>query len=91
MQHLRDHDLRLPSHAQELVPGHYARPDFTYDAQTALVFIDGPHHDSARAQERDARVREELDLAGYTIISFTYDRADWPATFRRYAFVFGEG
>ena len=91
LQHLRDHDLRLPSHAQELVPGHYARPDFTYDAQTALVFIDGPHHDSARAQERDARVREELDLAGYTIISFTYDRADWPATFRRYAFVFGEG
>ena len=82
---------RLPSHTQLLVPDHYARPDFAYAEHGALVFIDGPHHDGPGQSARDIRVREDLELAGYTVISFNYDRSTWPAQLARYAFVFGEG
>ena len=78
-------------HAQQLVPGHFARPDFTYDAQGSVVFIDGPHHDTARMQERDAGVRDALDAAGWTVVTFTHDTARWPELARRYSFLFGEG
>ncbi|SEJ79303.1 Helicase conserved C-terminal domain-containing protein [Deinococcus reticulitermitis] len=88
---LHEGGRRLPSHAQLLVPDHYARPDFAYAEQAALVFIDGPHHDGPGQSARDARVREDLELAGYTVISFNYDRSTWPAQLARYAFVFGEG
>jgi ATP-dependent helicase YprA (DUF1998 family) len=88
---LQGEGRRLPSHAQLLVPDHYARPDFAYAPHSALVFIDGPHHDGPGQSARDARVREDLELAGYTVISFTYDRSTWPAQLARYAFVFGEG
>ena len=91
LRFLRDQGRRLPSHAQLLVPDHYARPDFAYAEQSALVFIDGPHHDGPGQSARDARVREDLELAGYTVISFNYDRSTWPAQLARYAFVFGEG
>ncbi|MFD1731778.1 hypothetical protein ACFSC4_13040 [Deinococcus malanensis] len=83
--------LRLPSHAQQLVPDHFARPDFTYAEQTAVVFIDGPVHAQAHVRERDARIRDDLDLAGYTVVTFTHDTATWPELARRYAFIFGEG
>ena len=82
---------RLPTHAQLIVPDHYARPDFAYAEHSAVIFIDGPHHEKPGQSARDARVREELDLAGYTVITFTHDRATWPAHLSRYAFIFGEG
>ena len=82
--------FRLPSHAQQLVPGHFARPDFSYQDDLAVVFIDGPHHLASHTQARDARVREELDLAGYTVVSFTHDPSTWPAVARQYSFLFGE-
>ena len=57
----------------------------------AVIFIDGPHHEKKRQQERDAQIREALDLAGYTVVTFTHHRELWPALFKRYAFLFGEG
>ena len=91
LRFLQDGGRRLPSHAQALVPDHYARPDFAYADHLALVFIDGPHHQQPGQAARDARIREDLDLAGYTVISFTHDRETWPALLARYAFIFGEG
>lgn len=91
LRHLQAEGRRLPSHAQLLVPDHFARPDFAYAEHAALVFIDGPHHLGPGQSGRDARVRDELELAGYTVISFTHDRATWPAQLARYAFIFGEG
>ncbi|AAF12564.1 DEAD/DEAH box helicase [Deinococcus radiodurans] len=91
LRFVRDEGRRLPSHAQLLVPDHYARPDFAYAEQAALIFIDGPHHDQPGQTGRDARLREELEFAGYTVVPFTHDRSTWPAQLARYAFIFGEG
>lgn len=82
---------RLPSHAQRLIPEHQARPDFVYPDAAALIFIDGAHHEQPAQAGRDARLREELELAGYTVISFGDDRAAWSEQLSRYAFIFGEG
>ncbi|AIZ45146.1 RNA helicase [Deinococcus radiopugnans] len=86
--HLREQDLRLPSHARQHLADLQACPDFTYEAHAAMVFVDAPDADGPG---RDAQARERLDLAGYTIITFTPDRAQWPELLRRYAFIFGEG
>jgi very-short-patch-repair endonuclease len=91
LEFLAEHHLRLPTHAQKLIPDCFARPDFAYAEQMAVVFIDGPHHDGARVKEKDGRVREALDLAGYTVVSFTHDKAQWSTVAQRYSFLFGEG
>lgn len=87
---LAERQLRLPSHAQQLTPGIPARPDFTYDDSQTVIFIDGPHHDTRDQSARDARIREDLEYAGYTVIAFNYDQATWPGVAARYPFIFGE-
>ena len=91
LRFLQAQGRRLPSHAQPLIPDHYVRPDFAYGDEAAVVFIDGPHHELPGQTATDARQREELELAGYTVITFTYDQGEWPAVLARYAFIFGEG
>jgi ATP-dependent helicase YprA (DUF1998 family) len=84
--HARGHVL--PTSAQTVTPGIYARPDFTYDA-TTVVFIDGPVHGYTNVAERDATIRAALDDAGYLVIAFGPDVASWPAVLARYPSVFG--
>ncbi|WP_229839039.1 DEAD/DEAH box helicase [Deinococcus piscis] len=91
LQFLQVEARRLPSHAQPLISDHYVRPDFAYAAEAAVIFIDGPHHQLPGQASIDVRKREELELAGYTVITFTHDQSEWPATLARYAFIFGEG
>ncbi|MFC6619269.1 helicase-related protein [Deinococcus radiophilus] len=91
LRFLQAEGRRLPSHAQPLIPDHYVRPDFAYADEAAVVFIDGPHHELPGQTATDARQREELELAGYTVITFTYNQSEWPAILARYAFMFGEG
>ena len=91
LQFMREEGKKLPSHAQPLIPDHCVRPDFAYAQAGAVVFIDGPHHGQPGQAATDARQREELELAGYTVITFTHDRREWPAVLARYAFIFGEG
>lgn len=82
--------LRLPTHAQQLTPGIPARPDFLYADHHTVVFIDGPHHEGKDQRERDARIREDLDYAGYTVLTFTHDQSAWPEVAARHPHLFGE-
>jgi hypothetical protein len=85
--HARGHVL--PTYAQRAIPDVYARPDFQYDA-TTVVFIDGPVHGYANIAERDEKIREALDAAGYLVIAFGPDEATWPAVLAKYPSVFGK-
>ncbi|UGS38520.1 hypothetical protein DSM104329_04949 [Capillimicrobium parvum] len=82
---------KLPSHAQRLVARAQARPDFTYEDEMVVVFVDGPLHDSDHIAAKDATARENLADLGYTVLAFRYDEQDgWgtildanPSTFGR--------
>ncbi|MDJ0840168.1 MAG: DEAD/DEAH box helicase [Acidobacteriota bacterium] len=80
----------LPDKAQAVVQEAGCRPDFLYtrpDVRVA-VFIDGPHHDSPRQQERDRETDESLDDHGWTAVRFHYD-ANWDEILETYSSTFG--
>jgi len=83
----------LPDKAQPLLAQFGAQPDFAYtqDAKLALIYIDGPHHETDRQRRRDDSITERLEDAGYAVIRFAREQSAWPALFAEYAFVFGAG
>ena len=88
LEHLEAANLRLPSHAQQLVEACRTRPDFFYSEYQAAIYIDGPHHDFPERALRDAAQVEAMEDQGYTVIRF-HHRADWDAAIARYPHIFG--
>ncbi len=85
---LESYKLRLPSHAQYLIPECGTRPDFLYEDQQLAVYIDGPPHDYPGRQERDAAQTIAMEDYGYTVVRF-HHKDDWLAVIDRYPHVFG--
>src|SRR5439155_9584773 len=81
----------LPTHGQRVVNGLKARPDFTYDHHFALVFVDGPHHDTADRQRLDAEQTARLVNEGFRVIRIDDEPATWPAAVAQHPDVFGRG
>jgi len=94
LEALKTGGYRLPDHAQQLlddVPG--VRPDFTYrrsDADVA-IFVDGPVHDHAHIQQKDAAAERKLEDNAWLVIRFGKDKTSWPATIANYPHIFGTG
>ena len=65
------------------------RPDFVYDNEFAVVYIDGPPHDYPDRQRRDADQTARLKDLGWTVIRFGH-RDDWAQILDSYKWVFGE-
>jgi very-short-patch-repair endonuclease len=74
-----------------VVDGLKARPDFTYDQRFALVFVDGPHHDTVDRQRLDAEQTKRLVDEGFRVIRVNEDKSAWPAAVARHPDVFGKG
>lgn len=86
---LEEHELALPSHAQQLMPKFGTRPDFFYDGQNpAVIYVDGPPHDYPDRQKRDAAQTSSLEDAGYLVLRF-HHRGDWLAKVQQHPSVFG--
>jgi Helicase conserved C-terminal domain/MrfA Zn-binding domain len=88
---LFDNGYELPTHGQRVVNGLKARPDFTYDHHFALVFVDGPHHDTADRQRLDAEQAARLVNDGFRVIRIDDEPATWPAAVAQHPDVFGRG
>jgi len=91
LDHVKGHGYRLPNRAQPLLSAYGAQADFAYTAIPALIYIDGPHHDTDPQRRLDEAITERLEDAGYTVIRFPVEQGAWPALFAEYAFVFGVG
>jgi very-short-patch-repair endonuclease len=81
---------RLPSRAQALIEACTTRPDFVYEEQFTVVYVDGPHHEYPDRQQRDRAQQTCLEDAGYTVLRFG-DRAAWDGLFAAHPGVFGHG
>ncbi len=87
---LREHGLRPPTVAQQLIEAASTRPDFLYASDYTAVYVDGPHHDEERQQELDRRQTAELVDLGYDVIRLRYDETDrWLEELRARPTVFG--
>ncbi len=83
-------NLRLPTHAQKVFSECQTRPDFYYEDEFAVIYVDGHHHDYPTRKERDADKRTCMTNLGYTVIRFGYEQ-DWEEIVARYPSIFGGG
>jgi len=81
-------NLRLPSHAQQLLEACNTRPDFFYEREHAAIYVDGPHHIYPERQHRDQAQQECMEDLGYTVIRFSIID-DWDQIIKRYPSIFG--
>ena len=88
---INEKGYRLPDQAQPLLLEFETRPDFLYERTQSLIYIDGPHHDSAGRKMADDRLTRLLEDAGYTVIRFGKGMSLWPAILSQYPDVFGTG
>jgi superfamily II DNA helicase RecQ len=87
---LDERSFRLPDRAQILVAEAQARPDLVFDLPTGpvAVFVDGPVHNHAAQQQRDADAQERLEDAGWMVVRIRHDD-EWSAVVGKYPSVFG--
>lgn len=70
LRFLEARGLRLPSRAQVLMPECGTRPDFVYDDQMTVVYVDGPPHEFPERAARDREQAEKLEDAGWAVVRF---------------------
>lgn len=77
----------LPSGAQVYIESLDTRPDFIYDAEQAVIYIDGPYHEFPERAERDRIQTEALEDAGYQVIRFR-EKDDWKNVLTLFPYIF---
>ncbi len=77
----------LPTRAQALIERASTRPDFIYDDEHFCIYVDGPPHDYAERQARDAPREDALADLGFSVVRF-HHRDDWTAVAARYPSLF---
>ncbi|WP_306534472.1 DEAD/DEAH box helicase [Geobacter sp.] len=91
LQTVREKGLRLPDRAQPLLEAFNTRPDFGYPEHQAVIYIDGPHHESGPQRRLDDDLTQRLSAAGLTVVRFPKEQAKWSAIFAQYPDIFGSG
>jgi ATP-dependent helicase YprA (DUF1998 family) len=81
-------NFRLPSHAQYLFEACHTRPDFFYEKEHTVIYVDGPHHLYPERKIRDQAQIECMEDLGYTVIRFGLF-TDWDQIVSRYPNIFG--
>ncbi len=85
---IEEQNLTLPSHAQKLVESCHTRPDFLYEKDCVAIYVDGPHHEFASRNERDANQVGCMEDIGYTVVRFDV-KDDWDKVVTKHPHVFG--
>ena len=88
LTYLDQNGYRLPSGAQPFIEACHTRPDFIYEEQHVVVYVDGYHHLFPDRQQRDILNTACLENLGYTVLRFGVVN-DWEEIFANNTFVFG--
>jgi len=95
LEHVATQGYRKPDRGQYPIHGEEGSPiavaDFFYDDLNLVVFIDGPHHETATQRTRDAEIDRQLDALGYLVVRFPKERARWDEIFQKNTDLFGPG
>ncbi len=90
LRYVDDRGLRLPTSAQVLIESCGTRPDFLYEKEFTVVYVDGPAHQYPERAARDAEQTESLEDRGFRVLRFGAED-DWDSLVAKCRAVFGEG
>lgn len=76
LEEFSNQGILLPNSAQKIIYDGdipIAKPDFFYDRQNIVVFVDGPPHDKDYVKKDDEIKRNKLKELGYRVFAIRYD------------------
>ncbi|MCF2518526.1 DEAD/DEAH box helicase [Dyadobacter sp. CY351] len=68
LDYLFENGYRLPDFTNHNMEQFYVQPDFVYEKEKALVFVDGGIHKKAINKADDERKRKTIELAGFDVL-----------------------
>ena len=68
LDYLFDNGYRLPDFTNHNMENFYVQPDFVYEKEKALVFVDGGIHKKALNKADDEKKRKIIELAGFDVL-----------------------
>jgi superfamily II DNA/RNA helicase/very-short-patch-repair endonuclease len=68
LDYLFDNGYRLPDFTNHNMEQFYVQPDFVYEKEKALVFVDGGVHKKAINKADDEKKRKTIELAGFDVL-----------------------
>jgi superfamily II DNA/RNA helicase/very-short-patch-repair endonuclease len=72
LNYLFDNGYRLPDFTNFNMEQYYVQPDFVYEKEKALIFVDGGIHKRAVNKADDERKRKTIELAGFDVLVWDY-------------------
>lgn len=74
LDYLFENGYRLPDYTNYNMEQYFIQPDFVYERETALIFVDGGIHKNAFVKADDEKKRKTVELAGYDILVWDYTK-----------------
>jgi len=68
LDYLFENGYRLPDYTNHNMEQFYVQPDFVYEKEKALIFVDGGIHKNAIVKADDDKKRKTLELAGFDVL-----------------------
>jgi superfamily II DNA/RNA helicase/very-short-patch-repair endonuclease len=68
LEYLFENGYRLPDFTNHNMEQFYVQPDFVYEKEKALVFVDGGVHKKALNKADDEKKRRTIELAGFDVL-----------------------
>ena len=72
LDHLYENGYRLPDYTNYNMEQFFIQPDFVYDKEKALIFVDGGIHKNAIVKADDTKKRKTVELAGFDVLVWDY-------------------
>lgn len=72
LDYLFENGYRLPDYTNHNMEKFYVQPDFVYEKEKALIFVDGGIHKKAVNKADDERKRKTIELAGFDVLVWDY-------------------
>jgi superfamily II DNA/RNA helicase len=72
LDYLFDNGYRLPDYTNHNMEQFYVQPDFVYERENALIFVDGGIHKKNIVKADDAKKRKTIELAGFDVLVWDY-------------------
>lgn len=68
LDYLFNNGYRLPDFTNYNMEQFYVQPDFVYEKEKALIFVDGGIHKNALIKAADIKKRKTIELAGFDVL-----------------------
>ena len=72
LDYLYNNGYRLPDFTNHNMEKYYVQPDFVYEKDKALIFVDGGIHKNAILKADDQKKRKTIELAGFDVLVWDY-------------------